>query len=303
MTEIEITEAPFLTPDQERLLDLHSVLNVINIIKIQLEILEMEHPPAEEHFVGFRRILYATAEKLHKDGDIGSILDPVLALESPIGTALQIVGKDATDPEVQTKCVETARTLDAVFHILDDRAKELKRRADVDDPWSEIPIEDVQRMFTELFDAVEKNAAGRYWICYNPARQGPQHYYIDLIFEAEEKATFHIPERLIDVLRDLTLNARKYTHPGGKIVLGVHQDGERFRCSIEDSGLGIPSEELSRVCEFGYRASNVGDVRTMGAGFGLTKAASSILGWEGRIWIASEEGTGTRIRFEIPNSL
>jgi len=301
MIEIEITQAPLLTPGQERILDLHSVLNIVNIIKMQLEMLELEHPPAHEQLGSSVKALQEIVSKLHDEGDIEPLLYLILELKNPITESLKMVEEDSSDTSIKEKCVSTTTTLEAVFHVLNDRTIELKRRLRSPDPWSEIPIEDVQRLFTELFDAVEKNASGRYWICYNPARQGPQHYYIDLRFEVDNGKGFRIPERIVDVLRDLTLNARKYTAPGGKIILGVHQDETRLSCCIEDSGMGIPSDELSHVCEFGYRASNVGKVRTMGAGFGLTKAVSSILGWDGRFWIASKEGVGTRIRFEIPN--
>lgn len=301
MIEIEVRTPPSLTPDQERILDLHSVLNVVNIIKMQLEILVMEHPSAQVKVGDFIKYLQSSLNKLHDDRESEFMLDPVLELNAPIASALQNMEAESTDPRCKNDCISTARTLESVFFILGDRAAELKRRIHNPDPWSDISIQDLQKMFTELFDAVEKNAKGRYWICYNPARQSPQDYYIDLCFSAENGEKFRIPERLIDVLRDLTLNARKYTQPGGRIILGVHQDAKRFSCCIEDSGIGIPPDELSHVCEFGYRASNAENVRTMGAGFGLTKAVKSILAWGGRFWIASREGVGTRIRFELPN--
>ena len=57
---------------------------------------------------------------------------------------------------------------------------------------------------------------------------------------------------------------------------------------------------LDRVVRFGERGSNVADVRTMGGGFGLTKACMLAQRLGGRAWIASRENVGTRVTLEIP---
>jgi len=301
MTEIEVKHRPLLNQGQERFLDLHSVLNVLNIIKMQLDILVMVHPAAQEPLKDLIYPLRAMLDKLGDDEDIEPLLDFAQELSKPLAETLQALVNEATDPEIEEHCVDTANTLKAIFQVLCDRVCELKRRLDCPDPWTEMPIKDLKGMFTDIFDAVEKNANGRYFICYDSEHQSPRHYCVDLKFEAHKEKKFLMPERLVDVLRDLTLNARKYTDPGGTISLRVNQDAKQLSCCIEDSGMGIPGAELGQVCNFGYRASNAGDIETMGGGFGLTKAASAILGWGGRFWIASKEGVGTRIRFEIPN--
>ena len=80
-----------------------------------------------------------------------------------------------------------------------------------------------------------------------------------------------MPAVFQDVMRDLIANARKYTAPGGHITAALYEDAEALRFVVEDSGRGIPEGELERVVRFGQRASNVGEVRTMGGGFGLTR--------------------------------
>jgi len=110
-----------------------------------------------------------------------------------------------------------------------------------------------------------------------------------------------MPMRLKDVLRDLLANARKYTQPGGKVALALHQNDSHIQCVVEDSGCGIPDDELERVADFGYRASNVRQYRTMGGGFGLTKAVWLVLHWGGRFFLQSAPGQGTRIRIVVPN--
>jgi signal transduction histidine kinase len=101
-------------------------------------------------------------------------------------------------------------------------------------------------------------------------------------------------------MRDLIANARKYTAPGGHITAALYEDAEALRFLVEDTGRGIPEGELEKVVQFGQRASNVGEVRTMGGGFGLTKAFLVTKQFGGRFWLASQLGVGTRVRIQIP---
>ena len=79
------------------------------------------------------------------------------------------------------------------------------------------------------------------------------------------------------------------------------QKPDILRVVVRDSGMGIPADELDKVVQFGYRASNVKDkVRTMGGGFGLTKAYKVVKGLGGRMWIESELNKGTSVKFELP---
>jgi signal transduction histidine kinase len=110
-----------------------------------------------------------------------------------------------------------------------------------------------------------------------------------------------MPPVLHDVLRDLIANARKYTPPGGRISAGLHSSEEGLRLVVEDNGLGIPRDELQKVVGFGYRASNVSDKRTLGGGFGLTKALWVAKNFGGRMWVRSRLGVGTRVTLFIPS--
>jgi signal transduction histidine kinase len=69
---------------------------------------------------------------------------------------------------------------------------------------------------------------------------------------------------------------------------------------VEDDGRGIPADEVARVVEFGYRASNVLDKATKGGGFGLTKAYHTVTRLGGTLDITSTVGQGTRVALEIP---
>jgi two-component system phosphate regulon sensor histidine kinase PhoR len=105
--------------------------------------------------------------------------------------------------------------------------------------------------------------------------------------------------RLEQVLVNLIHNAVKFTKPGGSIGLGAEAVSGGVRFAVRDSGMGIPSESLSRMFERFYRAdkSRTGS----GTGLGLSISKHIIEAHGGKIWAESEEGRGSVIYFEIPS--
>jgi signal transduction histidine kinase len=154
-----------------------------------------------------------------------------------------------------------------------------------------------------VFSAIEKNSHGRYRIIYNAALKEPNDYYFDFKLESNRGDNLLMPAVFQDVMRDLIANARKYTAPGGHITAALHEDPTLLRFVVEDTGRGIPPDEIEKVVHFGQRASNVNTVRTMGGGFGLTKAFLVAKQFGGRFWIASELGVGTRVRIHLPRPM
>jgi two-component system phosphate regulon sensor histidine kinase PhoR len=106
--------------------------------------------------------------------------------------------------------------------------------------------------------------------------------------------------RLEQVLVNLIHNAVKFTKPGGEIVIEAESreavGGIRF--AVRDSGVGIPSESLSRIFERFYR---VDKSRTgSGTGLGLSISKHIIEAHNGKIWAESDEGRGSVFYFIIP---
>lgn len=110
--------------------------------------------------------------------------------------------------------------------------------------------------------------------------------------------------RLEQVLVNLIHNAVKFTKPGGEIILeaeavsGEVPYAEGIRYAVRDSGVGIPTESLSRIFERFYRV----DVSRTGSGTGLGLSISKhiVEAHGGKIWAESEEGRGSVFYFEIP---
>lgn len=106
--------------------------------------------------------------------------------------------------------------------------------------------------------------------------------------------------RLEEVFRNLIGNAAKYSPKGGEIrtVLTVHD--KTAVVAIHDEGLGIPKDEVERVFQPFYRASNLADRDPGGIGLGLYISRQIVHDHGGRIWVESEEGKGTTFYVELP---
>lgn len=301
MKELEITEIPPLSPGEQSLLDMHSVVNVLNVLRCELTVLGLIAADNEDYLnegVGVCETLLA------------SLHDPAAALQSAAQVEdfertvfAELEAKLAAPPnKPEPKEVDEAlANLRTVFAILQVRAQEILARAATPDRWEPFDLGKLRSNFLEVFAAIEKNSKGRYRILYNAACKEPQDYYVDFKLEtADGGTTLWMPPIFQDTMRDLIANARKYTAPGGMITAALFESAAELRFVVSDTGRGIPEAELPQVVQFGMRASNVGDVRTMGGGFGLTKAFLVTKRFGGRFWIASELGRGTRLRITIP---
>ena len=300
MKEIEITEIPPLSPGEQSLLDMHSVVNVLNVLRCELTVLGLMAADNEDYFREGLAICDSLLTSLHDPEAALKSAERVEEFEHVVFTELTVKLEEPPrrpDPKEETEALENLRT---VFAILKVRAQEILARAAAPDRWEPFDLGKLRADFLDVFAAIEKNSKGRYRILYNAARKEQQDYYIDFKFETAGGGSLQMPPVFQDTMRDLVANARKYTAPGGSITAALFEDDRELRFVVSDTGRGIPETELATVVQFGKRASNVGNVRTMGGGFGLTKAFLVAKRFGGRFWIASELGRGTRIRITIP---
>lgn len=300
LPEIEITEIPPLKPNEQSLLAMHSLLNVFNVLRGELALIGLA---LAQNDALLARSLARCDELIASLPDaIGSLAAAqqvdahAAAIFAEIEESLAAHPAKRHDAEIE----ESLANLNSVFAILGVRARELLARVQHPDRWEVFSVDELRDNFNATIAAFEKNSHGRFRIIYNAALQEQQDYYVDFRIESSAGDWIQMPAVFQDVLRDLVANARKYTAAGGHITAALYEDAALLRLVVADSGRGIPTEELATVVHFGRRASNVGDVRTMGGGFGLTKAFLVTKQFGGRFWIASKVGTGTRIRLHVP---
>jgi|YNPNPStandDraft_1061719.scaffolds.fasta_scaffold04868_8 signal transduction histidine kinase len=108
------------------------------------------------------------------------------------------------------------------------------------------------------------------------------------------------PGRIAQVLTNLLDNALRHTPPGGRIHLTLAGQGDHVFVTVEDTGTGIPREELPAVFERFYRADRSRNRETGGSGLGLAIVREIVHAHGGDVWIESELGQGTKIGFRLP---
>ena len=97
--------------------------------------------------------------------------------------------------------------------------------------------------------------------------------------------------RLEQVLVNLIHNAIKFTRPGGELILSAQVEGNSVRFQVQDTGAGIPAEDLERIFERFYKADRARSGG--GTGLGLSIARHIVEAHGGRIWAESMEGRGS----------
>lgn len=101
------------------------------------------------------------------------------------------------------------------------------------------------------------------------------------------------------VITELLTNAINYS-PGGLVTIMVSEEDSDIRVEVMDTGIGIPHEELPRVFDEFFRASNV---NTKGTGLGLSIVKRLVETHGSRIWVESpypESNHGSKFTFTLP---
>jgi PAS domain S-box-containing protein len=104
-------------------------------------------------------------------------------------------------------------------------------------------------------------------------------------------------DRLLQVFTNLVSNAAAHTAAGGTIAISVAAEADEVCFCVADDGCGIAAEDLSRVFDRYWQARRSDGV---GAGLGLAIARGIVEAHDGRMWVESEEGAGSRFFFTLP---
>ncbi len=105
------------------------------------------------------------------------------------------------------------------------------------------------------------------------------------------------------LLRNLVSNSIKFTSQGGEIKILAENipDEEMLQISIEDTGVGMNDEILSKLFKIDEHVTTKGTEKEKGTGLGLILCKEFIEKHGGKIWAESILGEGSKFKFTIPN--
>ncbi len=106
--------------------------------------------------------------------------------------------------------------------------------------------------------------------------------------------------RIEQVLLNILSNAVRYTPEGGSVNVRAGHDGENVWMSVQDTGIGIPKEDLPRIFDRFYRVDKARSRASGGTGLGLSIAMDIVRKHNGSINVESTLGKGTTMTVILP---
>lgn len=108
------------------------------------------------------------------------------------------------------------------------------------------------------------------------------------------------PDRMTQVLVNIIDNSLRYTPEGGMIRMSAQELRGKISLEIEDTGPGIPAEEIDHLFERFYRGDKSRQREAGGSGLGLAIAKSLVESQNGQITVESLPGQGAKFVITLP---
>lgn len=104
-------------------------------------------------------------------------------------------------------------------------------------------------------------------------------------------------EQLLIIFLD---NALKYTPSGGSIIVRLEDESDLIRVSVQDTGRGIPPQDIPYIWERFYKVDKAHSREDSGTGLGLAIARQLIEMHQGKLAVTSELNRGSVFSFTLP---
>jgi two-component system, OmpR family, sensor kinase len=108
--------------------------------------------------------------------------------------------------------------------------------------------------------------------------------------------------RLRQMVWNVLQNGIKYTQRGGELKISLQNEDEFALLTIQDTGIGIPEEDLPQIFNRFYRVDKARTRDEGGSGLGLSICRQIAEAHKGRIEVESKLGVGTRFKIRLPSS-
>jgi signal transduction histidine kinase len=126
---------------------------------------------------------------------------------------------------------------------------------------------------------------------------------LDLSFNKEDQSTYIYADegRILQVLSNLIINAIRHTSEGGIISINAFNKESGTVIEVNDTGEGIPKEDLDLVFERFYRADPSRQTTSSQSGLGLSIVKALVEAHGGKVDVKSEIGKGSTFSVFLPN--
>ena len=108
--------------------------------------------------------------------------------------------------------------------------------------------------------------------------------------------------RLRQMVWNVLQNGIKYTQQGGELKISLQNEGDFALLTIQDTGIGIPEEDLPLIFNRFYRVDKARTRDEGGSGLGLSICRQIAEAHKGKIEVESKLGVGTRFKIRLPSS-
>lgn len=125
------------------------------------------------------------------------------------------------------------------------------------------------------------------------------------IFNNIEDGTFVYADSamLRSVIQNLIVNAIKFTKPEGRVYISCIEKNNLIEVSVEDTGMGIGAKLIPNLFNFNTMFTTNGTEGEQGTGLGLPLCKEFVERNEGKIWVETKPGKGSKFIFTLQKSI
>jgi CheY-like chemotaxis protein/anti-sigma regulatory factor (Ser/Thr protein kinase) len=153
---------------------------------------------------------------------------------------------------------------------------------------------------TALYRRFDVGRALRYYLGTLEAAAEERRLRLELRLPEEAVELYVDSEKFEKIVMNLLSNAYKFTPDGGAVIVSVEQANEVVRIAVEDTGVGIPRDELERIFERFSQVDSSARRRYAGTGIGLALVKEFMKLHGGDVTVESELGRGSRFLLHFP---
>lgn len=272
--------------------DMHSFKNMFMGIGTSIQYLSFFNP----RLYNISQYIITSVHELNQVSDISPLVELINSHQGKIKKDIQILYRNQKNniPVKQTLQIllKSKKNLNKIVQEIENKGKIEKFKK-----------QDIYSYFRQLFEVINLTSKYKTIIAKKQLSSYQNLSQKTVIFQFESDE-YYLPVEFISSLRDVVLNARKYTNLSGIVyVKFASNQNDDLDVVVHDNGIGIPKEEIQKVHEPYYRASNVQHIKSFGGGIGLTKAKRMCLYYKGDLFIESVLNEYTQITLKIKNHL